>query len=226
MKVIIVLIFLFSAKILLAELPQIPYECFDYDIYCSHFKLVEKIIDGQKTKVIEATIFVVLSKEDYSIKNIIDLFFNFDSWKEYAESEGSNAIVFQSSMHLGTFERDGHTVHKQYIHSFLKAPAPIFSITFRGVGHFWLTDPVVGATHSGKFNYLDKGYFHIPNEPPLDGAEGYKYHAGEYHLKADKDEVYIYFKAWVIPEINLLPQIAAPYIEQSYLSLLKGMFSL
>ncbi|MCK5072719.1 MAG: hypothetical protein KAQ98_04780 [Bacteriovoracaceae bacterium] len=211
--------------------PEIPDGCLDEDIYCSEAKVVKKIIDGESKKVIRIKIFVLGTADDYdSEQDILDLFFDFDSWGDYAEMGDSRTIKFKKSLNLGPITWNEHETFRHYANYKIKAPFPINWMNVRAMGYYWNIEPYEGAVASCMFENQTSGVFEIPGEPTLHGGEGFKYTDGEFHIKVegeeDEKEYYMYFTADVIPAIDFLPSIAAPYVHAGFLAILKGMFDL
>jgi len=84
-----------------------------------------------------------------------------------------------------------------------------------------------GAIASLRFE-AQKGHFKIPGEHDLTNAQGLKYKAGILHLSYDEEEdvYYVYLINDVVSSIDILPNVAAPYVEKGLVAIFKGMFDL
>ncbi len=221
----------FSLEVFATEkLPSIPSGCFDEAVFCTEADVVNKIIEGKEREVINVKVFMVTSYSDYeNVEAILALFYNFNSWDEYANKEGSGRIIFNgqsSSQNLGPIDVGGVKTQRHYAH--YKIKSPIGYITVRAMGYYWTIKPFEGATVSTQFENQTSGLFKIPGEADLNGGEGFKYTAGNFHVRKDdaKEEYVIYFDADVIPSITILPNVAKKSILGGFESILKGMFDL
>jgi len=210
-------------------LESIPNNCFTNGIYCSHSKVVKKVVDGSLKQMINVEIYLSLSTEDYFNENeILDLFYDFGSWGRYASQEGSESIRFYNTMELDPIEKDGITIRRQYLHYDIRAPRPVTRTTIEAVGHYWQIPSVDGALATVQFKHLTEGNNYIPGVGVLIGCRGLKYTAGIFHIYYDKlkKNFLVTFSADVIPEASFLLNVAASYVENGFLSIMKGMFGL
>lgn len=229
-KLFIFALLILSTSVLANTLPEIPSDCFDEDVYCTRAKVIRKVVGGESRKVINVKVFAVVSFDDYeSVDELMDLFFDFNSWDEYAANEGSGRILFNgqtSSQHMGYEMINGFEVAKHYAHYRIKSP--IGYIKVRAMGYYWMVNPYEGAVVSAEFHNQTTGVYEIPGEDTLYGGEGFKYTAGDFHVTMDEDneEYFIIFNADVVPSISILPSVAKKPILGGFESLLKGMLDL
>jgi len=217
-------------KISAETLPVIPAGCFDEAVFCTEAEVVNKVIDGREREVINVKVFMVASFSEFeSVEDLLALFFDFNSWDEYANKEGSERIKFKgqtASQNLGSVVVNGIETQRHYAH--YKIKSPIGYITVRAVGYYWMVEPFEGAEVSAQFENQTSGTFEIPSEGVLEGGEGFKYTAGNFHIRKDEEnqEYVMYFNADVIPSITILPSVAKKPILGGFESILKGMFDL
>ncbi|MBF0206602.1 MAG: hypothetical protein HQK53_06910 [Oligoflexia bacterium] len=136
------------------------------------------------------------------------------------------------SLELSPIEIAGKIVRRHYAHYYNDAPFPFWSIEVREVAHYTDIDPfpykdVLAAV---KFSVItDKNIVHeVPGGLPLRGAEGLKHKSGEIYLKYDEQNgrFVLFSIVNIIPQIDLLPTIAAPYIEKAVVATFRGILGI
>jgi hypothetical protein len=216
-KLVIIVCFFVISFSNFATIPTIPTACFEYNDYCSKSRIKRMYIEGKLESVIRINIFGIINVDEIEgIDYLVSKFHNFDSWK------GTGNVKISKSVKIGEFILDDRKVHRQYIHYYIKGPARKF-IKARAVGDYWPTTLEGDALYSGKFVHHNKGVFRIQGEDDLHGSEGYRYNSGEYHLRQEDNNIYLYLSADVIPKLPILP-LTAQFIEAGYLSIFRGIY--
>ena len=204
--------------------PDIPNGCFDQDVYCSHTQVLE--IDGDKNIRIE--FFATADLADYPLpQDVVNKYFAFDHWEEYTAD--SNAISVQASALLkmeGAY--DQLIQYSRYIND---GPFPISKIRVREVTLYQRIPHIEGADISYTFSLLPGTFNNLPEVDDkyksYDHPDGVQKKEGEIHVKyLPQEERYVmYIRADIVPTIKLLPNVAAKFIERSFVAVSKGMLN-
>lgn len=208
-----------------ATLPEPPDNCFQNRSYCTNTEIVNE--DGRR--LIKVTLHAQISGDIYSSANDIrELYLDFDKWGEYLKD--SEVIKMIKTIALPSIEINGKTIYRHYVHYTARAPFPLITQKVRMVAHYQDLDPspYQDAELSVRFDAITDKDHQIDGEEPLKGAEGLKFQTGDLFVKHDKEnnQFLIYSVTKVVPGIDLLPSIAAPYVEDSVVALLKGILSI
>ena len=167
---------------------------------------------------IKVSFFARIAKDDFDNRNeILDRYFDFEAWPDYAE--GSEYPMFKISEPLeDLFETRGDLqvlIKRHHVKYISDAPFPLTDQTIHEVSHYEEIAPWDGAFVSWKF-YLDESF------PEL---EGIKKKSGTLHAREGEEFYHVYILFEVIPGIDVLPSLAAPYVRQSVEAIFKGMFN-
>lgn len=202
------------------ELPVIPENCFEASVYCHHWKVFESKDpeNPHGKRVIRIMFFAQLDAYEYdSYHNIIDTFEQFDQWPEYTKNSENVTITY--SVKLPTIvNEEGQEIHRQEAHYTLKAPRIIGGkVNVRERVLYQELEKANNAETSWSFTH-DATY----------NLQGLKHKTGVLDISFNKEqEVYfLYLTLDVIPEINILPKLAAPFIEAGIVDIFKGMFKI
>lgn len=195
-------------------LPTVPSDCFDRDNYCYGSDVTE---NDQGRRVIRVQLFARVDANEYSSPEaLIGKFFDFASWPTYVQ--GSRDVSFVESRELEPAERDGQKIRRHLAHYYTGAPFPFRKIEVYEVANYTQLPTFEGALISYQF-------LADTSDPNL---KGLKHKLGILHLALDQEsnEYVLYLTIDVIPSIDLLPKIAAPYIEKAMMAIFLGMFDL
>lgn len=202
------------------ELPAVPEGCFDQEIFCHNWEILSRrdSRNPHGQRVTRVRFFAKLDAYEFeSYHDIVARFKDAPAWIKYAEYTDV-VNIYHSVLLNSTVDERGRTVFRHESHYDLKGPAVIGGkVSVRELGLYTIIDPVPGALVSVKMDF-------DPNYP----AKGVKHKTGEIHLTYDEiEETYdVHLVLDVIPEINILPKVGAPYVEAGLVAIFKGMFNL
>ena len=178
-------------------------------------------------------LYKAVPKSDYTVENITERFLNFDRWKEYAEGQGS--VEMTNVGKVGIVEQGGRNYHRQY--SNYKVDSPIgFVKTIAVTDYRILESPFKGSQLSAVYGTVaapaGESLSVLPGEASYQEPYNLKYQYGFVNvLDCSKlswcpsgDYWILVYDTYIRPEIDLLPESAAPYIESSLNGLIRGMF--
>lgn len=237
---ILLLVFLFSQSVIAASyVPNIPTGCFDDDAtYCSDYGVAHSSEAGRK--VIKVDFYAKLDGLNFEDEwEIYDLFADFEAWGDYTswvEDYGSistdkkakksakkaledHNVTMLSSVVADSIElEDGVEALVHEVTYFTAGPWPFTTNKIVERALYYEIPAYEGALISMKM-ILDPSY--------ADQLKGLKYKTGILHIGYDEEEdaYMLYFKLEVVPEIDLLPSIAAPYVGKAFISVFEGMFA-
>lgn len=218
MKKILISLFLLSttlSNIFAAnELPKIPGNCFNTEVYC----VSNDVTNNEEGKrVIRVQLFAKVDAAEYSsYQDIINKFFAFNQWPTYAED--SKDVAFFASKEIEPIVVNGQKVRRHLAHYETGAPFPFRKMEVYEVANYFPLETYNGALVSYKF------VADVSNPQ----TKGIKHKVGILHMSLNKDtnEFYLYLTIDIVPSIDLLPKIAAPYIERAMMGIFLGMFNL
>ncbi len=181
---------------------------------------------------IDMQFFVVVDKSSYpTVDSIINRYLAFDYWPEFSKSTDSDALLFNKSARMASFDKDQTTIYPHYYD--YKMKSPIGYIKVRGVTHNYFVPAVTGAVRTLEFVAQANGPQTVPaGEKPLNGLEGVKFQTGAVHAVdcssnpvafCSADQFLLVYETNVQPDIDLLPKVAAASIQAGIESLLVGM---
>jgi hypothetical protein len=209
-----VLLLSLSSVVVGGTLPSIPSNCFGQTSYCTS---VEVAKDESGRRVIRVKIFAHLSKERFAtLASVAARYLDFAKWPDYASS--FDDLTFHKSEErrdvVGQVEKLRHLAHYTS-----KAPWPIKSMEVVDLVEYeFVTEQYPGSLYSAVFTPV----------AGFKGRKGVKHNVGELHIgeTANKASWILYFVTDVVPDIELLPNVAAPYIHRPIHAIFKGMFDL
>lgn len=228
MKKLLSFLFLFSVlagTIVSAEenvkvLPPVPEGCFSSEVYCNYWEVLEKNnpANPHGKRVIRINFFAQLDAFEYdSYHDIIGRFQDFPAWMDYTKN--SDDIDMSYSVRLPSIiDTDGKTLHRHEAHYTVKGPRIIGGkVNVRELAMYKELEPFPGQLTTWSMRH-DENY----------KLQGLKYKTGILSLSYNQEqEVYLAIVILdVVPEINILPKVAAPYIETGLLATFKGMFGI
>lgn len=226
MKIFAVLFFAFSILMgtafasLQTKLPNVPDDCFDEEIFCHNWEVLKKRNpkNPHGKRVIRINFFAEIDGFEFeSHEDLIGRFINFEAWPEYTKN--SENIKMSYSKRLPSIvDENGVVNHRHEAHYTMKGPRIIGGkVSVRELALYKEIPLADGAKASWALRH-DENY----------ESTGVKHKTGVLHLAYDEDEdVYrVYIVLDVIPEINILPKVAAPYTEAGLVDTFKGMFNL
>jgi hypothetical protein len=195
--------------------------------YCSDY--TAGILSGG----VEVSFFAVVDKADYpTIDSLLAKYTDFAKWPDYVAATGRTAIIFNQSLKLESLpaSQTSNEVLRHYAD--YKIDSPLGYQDVRVVTHNVTVDPYEGALGSVEFEVQTEGMQDLPVDvAPLEGAVGVKSQTGNVHVvdcaKSDlcTDERYLLiYQSKIVPEIDLLPKLAAGPISEGIESILIGMF--
>jgi hypothetical protein len=176
--------------------------------------------------------FVVVEKDNYPTgDDLLDKYLAFDQWPAYAESTGSDSIIFEKSARL-TDKKDaqGRIAMRHYFNYKLKSPIGYQKV--RGVTHnHRLAKPHVGAVSTTEFVVQTSGPQEVPaGEKALNGAEGLKLQTGSLNLVScagtnlcSNSQWIVIYESTITPAINLLPKVVAQSVGKGVEDIIVGM---
>jgi len=192
-----------------AELPNPPSDCFSRQNFCSSSQVTR---DQEGRRVIRVTIFAKLDKSKYGQwQELKELYFDFAKWPDYA-SHSKNIDMIASEQRPST---DSRYFVEHYAKYYAKAPFPIGKMEVEDlVSYHEIASPSPNGVLSVEF--LER--------PDFTARKGLKFNRGELHLLQNDQNWNVVFINDVIPSIDILPKVAAPYIERSMMDIFHGMF--
>ncbi|MBF0298489.1 MAG: hypothetical protein HQK51_07195 [Oligoflexia bacterium] len=204
-------------------IPTAPEGCFDNAAYCSNNTVIRE--GGQRYIVVH--LYGIIDAENFEIpQSLLDAYMDFSRWPEYINGSDYLNIIKSQEIILNPQVKG---LRRHYVTYSTKAPFPINKVYIREVADYidisgqskYDSDVAV------KFDII-KGNHQVPGEPLLVNYEGIKYKHGEIYVRKNtKDNnYYVYADVRIIPEIDLLPTVAAPYIEGSVVAIFKGVFGI
>lgn len=204
---------LYTASINATELPKIPVDCFDDQNYCYGNDVLD---NDEGRRVIRISLFAKFDGTEYSSHlELVNKFFDFPEWPAYAED--SRDITFKESREIDPIIVNGQKVRRHLAHYETGAPFPFRKMEVFEVANYFQLPPPNGGIISYKF-VADM------SNPQ---TKGIKYKVGILHLaKTQNNDYMVYLTIDVVPSIDLLPKIAAPYIERAMMAIFTGMFNL
>ncbi len=195
---------------------SLPSDCFEEEDFCYTYGV--EYNEELDRKVIRVHFHAQLYIDDYEdVDEVVGLFLDFDSWDDYTASMDDydkvgdalkyNDVVFVSSVGNGMT----HTSH-----FWTDAPWPISKMEIKERSLY--EEIEVDIALKGYKFYLD----------PQFNNEGIKYKSGVVRIYLDDEEDMYYASATldVIPEIDFLPTVAAPYVSRGLIAIFKGMFDM
>ncbi len=210
-------IFIFSSWCIGAfaanELPKIPTNCFQEKSFCYG----NDVVDSEEgRRVIRVSLIAKFDNTEYTDHmELVNKFFDFAQWPVYAED--SQDVKFFESRELDTLNINGKQIRRHLAHYETGAPFPFRRMEIFEVANYYQISSPAGAFLSYKF-VADM------SNPQ---TKGIKYKVGILHLaKLQNNDYLVYLTVDVIPAIDLLPKIAAPYIEKAMMGIFTGMFNL
>jgi hypothetical protein len=176
--------------------------------------------------------FVVVEKENYPTgDDLLTKYLAFDQWPAYAESTGSDNLIFNKSLRMSDkVDGQGRVLMRQYFDYKLKSPIGYQKI--RGVTHnIRLAKAHLGAESTTEFVVQNSGTQEVPTgEKPLNGAEGLKLQTGSLNLVPCKgtglcsdQQWLVIYESTITPAINLLPKVVASSVEKGIADVIIGM---
>ena len=206
-------------------LPTIPNGCFDDKLFCSEWSIAD--VNGMR--VIRVKFVAMAYTSDYPTpQSIVDKYFDFAHWGDYAQ--GTDSISIENSVLRGTEGQNDKLYH--YVRYVMQAPFPISHMRIREVTQYTRMEPAAGAVLSYRFALVPGLQTGLPEYEDryktLNGPEGVKYKEGEIHIQYNQEngEYVLFMMTDVVPGIDLLPKVAAPYIERGIVAVAKGMLNL
>jgi hypothetical protein len=203
-----------TLKTFASELPKIPENCFTEKVYCSNWEVLQ---DETSKKFIRINFFAELKKDEFeTFQDIEGLYMNFPAWISYAE--GSNSIKINlSRLAEQGIGPDGLPFLSHEANYVIKGPSPVNWVKVKEITTYKKIPEISGALSSWSFD-LKKDY-------SLEGVKGKK---GELHIGFDPEKnVYlVYVVVDIYPAIAILHKLAAPYMENGFISMFLGIFDL
>lgn len=206
-------------------LPTIPDNCFDENLFCAETKVVD--VDGER--VIRVKFVAMTTISEYpTAQSIIDKYFDFESWFDY--TEGTESIKIETSKEMLREENNDRVRH--YSHYIVQAPFPIRKARTREITEYNRIENAEGAMVSYRFALVPGPHHNLPESEEryktLEESEGVKKKEGEIHIQFNEEtgEYILYMVTDVIPAIDLLPKVAAPFIERAFVAVARGMLNI
>lgn len=207
-----------AGNIASAEVPQMPASCNGDRTLCSSSSVV-----GDGFVAIRIGVKVpktrVRTPADFMAK-----YFDFGKWPAYAQ--GSDNLKYALSVELSPIQEHGKVIRRQYSNYSVKSPWPINRTQVRAVSLFEvIQSPGPDVLTAISFKIIREGRVDVPaGEKPLEGAEGLKDQFGTLKLyDLDAGHWLAFLELNSKPAISILPSLAAPYIENATLDLIRGM---
>lgn len=177
---------------------------------------------------VQTSLFAFVAKESFDIDEIEEIFFDFESWPDYAEQASDSGAI---RIHVSSLIDNPD--EKTLVHySHYTSRAPDFPLggkqVVRAVNRYTITrEPGVLLAANFEVETDPAVVFNnLPyNEAPLKGAENVKSQRGFVKVYDYNDEFFlISFRAETRPGIDILPEVAKVFIEDAYYALLEGMY--
>ncbi|MBF0313206.1 MAG: hypothetical protein HQK50_10330 [Oligoflexia bacterium] len=219
-------IFTLPHTLFAATMPTPPEDCFAEQSYCHKYEIVY----DNDIRYIEVTIHAEIDASEFATsQDIINRYFDFDHWFEYLDGKDAVRLVTSTALPT-TVEADGREYIWHFSHYYTKAPFPLWSMQIKEVSYYRkiVPNPYADAQVAWEFD-LKKGRIQIPSlGEDFTDSWGLKYKYGQLFARFDqeKQKYYVLAVTRVIPSIDLLPSVAAPYIEASMLAIFQGVFDL
>ena len=192
-----------------ADIPTFPSDCFLGKNFCSR----AQVIHGQQNRrVIRVEIFVQMFKAEYSkFEELKDLYFQFEDWPSYAGHSDSISFI-ESASKVGPAPL---AAIRHQAHYTTKAPWPVSKAEVFDLLEYQEIAKAQGVVYAVEFSQVQD----------FSARKGVKYNYGQLHLLDDQhDRWLVYFYSDVIPGIDVLPNVAAPFILKPMEDILRGMF--
>ena len=182
---------------------------------------------------IDVNFFAVIPADQFAdMDAIIGRYTSFEKWPDFVLASGSDAVVFNQSATLASLPatEDSPEILRHYAD--YRIASPIGYQDVRVLTHNFMVAPYEGALASLEFTVQNSGPQDVPTDAPaLNGSEGVKEQTGSVHIVdcADSDlctddQLLLIYESRILPEIDLLPRVAAESILQGIESILIGMF--
>ena len=213
-QVVFVILFLISTFAFAKEVPVAPSNCFSGKSYCSGWNV---LTNSEGKKVIRVRIFAKLSISDMgSLDDVEGFFFDFSKWKDYAAGSENISILDSELRYVRV---NGQERKRHFVRYSAKAPWPIRNMNVVDLMEYKIASADYPATLKS---------YTFRQVPGFSDREGVKYNIGELHIvkTSDLKSYLVTFVTDVVPSIDLLPKVAAPYIQRPMLDVFKGMFNL
>ena len=206
--VVLTLVFGYVSSVL-ADIPAFPSDCFIGKNFCSRSQVLH---DQQNRRVIRAEIFVQMSKAEYSnYEELKDLYFRFQDWPSYAGDSDSITFI-ESTPKQGPAPQ---SAIRHLAHYTTKAPWPVSHAEVFDLVEYKEIAKATNVVYAVEFAQV----------PDFSSRKGVKYNYGQLHLLDDQhDRWLVYFYSDVIPSMDILPNVAAPFILKPMEDILRGMF--
>jgi len=166
---------------------------------------------------IHLNFFARLLKDDFSSKEeILERFFDFDRWKDYAQGNRYPKFLFSKTLPDLIVDRANgqQTLKRNQLKYISDAPFPLPEQTIHESSIFEQIPSWEGAYASWKFE-LDKDF---------DQLEGLRFKSGSFHTQETEEYYYIYYMFDVTLSFNVLTSLAAPFIKDAVEAIFRGMF--
>ena len=199
-------------------------------LICKESEIVQRNVKGKLVKTIHTQLGAIInSSEIHNEYDLIATFLDFDSWGKYALREGGEILIFKASKKLKSLNKNGNEILRHYAYFGTKAPAPLYRQWVRTVINYWKIPSATNTKALLTYKFInDDGITYVEGEKVLSGPEGLKYYEGVLSILYDPQSLdYIVFtEFWLVPTINILPELAIPSIERGLVALVRGMFEL
>ncbi|MBF0205862.1 MAG: hypothetical protein HQK53_03150 [Oligoflexia bacterium] len=215
-----------TPEISVVKFPTPPSDCFNINAYCSKTDIV---YDGS-TRYIQVTLFASIDESAFSNADALtEHYLNFDRWAEFLQGRESIRMV-RSKTISAVYENKHPKLITQFDHYYGEAPFPFWSTEIKEVVAYRQLSPSPIEDSEVAYEYeLVKGQHDFPEfgEKFMD-AVGVKNKYGRMFIKLDKDNnrYLSYSVTQVTPSIDILPSIAAPYIEKIVVTIFESVFNL
>ncbi len=212
------------------QLPVAPDGCLRDIVtlgYCSSFEA--PVFRGP----IKVNFFAVVPADQFAdIDTIVKRYTGFDKWPAYVLASGSDAVVFNQSATLAPLPATEESPEILRHYADYRIDSPIGYQDVRVVTHNFEVAPYANALASLEFEVQTTGPQEVPADAPnLDGSEGVKEQTGSVHVVdcvntdlCGEQELLLIYESTILPEIDLLPRVAAESILQGIESILIGMY--
>ncbi len=181
---------------------------------------------------VDLRFFVVIDKASFAtVDDVLNRYLSFNTWPAFAESTGTEDLVFTKSIRMPTVQVNGTTVYRHYYDYKLKSPIGYQKV--RGVTFNSKVAAYPGALASVEFAAQIQGPQAVPaGEKPLNGVEGVQLQVGSVHAVdcdgrfdfCGNNQYLLMYESKIQPDIDLLPKVAAASISKGIEALLVGMW--
>jgi hypothetical protein len=194
-----------------APIPAAPANCFTGKSYCVSSDVV-RLNDGNRA--IKIVVHMDPMQTRYNtVEELQARYFDFAQWPSYV-ADSSN-IQFQDSEE-GSMTLGGKEVITHRHTYTAKAPWPVSKME--------VVDLVYYKMEKRPDTVLSTVFDQVPG---FSKREGLKHNSGELHLYQDaKGSLKVYFTTTVTPSLDILPNVAKSFIQNTILDVIKGMFEL